>query len=222
MTSAPLDAFIEDLGADLRPVRRLQPPWIRAAAWLSVVAVAAVVLASFADLRDMAHRLGSVPDMWLAVLGSTSTTVLGAIAVFQLSLPDRRAAWALLPLPGLALWIAGTGMGCLRAWTIPGAEVATLVEARTCFTFIVSLSIPLSILMVLMIRRACPLRPNLTAATGGLAVAAGSATLLNFFHPYDAGATDIAVHVVAITLVVGANRLFGGWLLAPPVFRRDL
>lgn len=220
--SMPLDALINDLGADLRPVRRLRPPLVRAAGWLSVVIGIAIVLASFADLSGMVHRLRSVPDIWLAVLGSTTTMVLGAIAVFQLSLPDRRAAWAFLPLPGLALWIAGTGMGCLRAWTIPGTDVATLVEARTCFTFIVSLSIPLSALMVLMVRRACPLRPNLTAATGGLAVAAGSATLLNFFHPYDAGATDIAVHVVAITLVVGANRLFGGWLLAPPVFRRKV
>lgn len=220
--SVLVDSLILDLGADLRPVRRLRPPLVRAAGWLSVVVVAAIVLASFADLGAMADRLSSVPDIWLAVLGSTSTTVLSAIAVFQLSLPDRHASWALLPLPGLALWIAGTGMGCLRAWTIPGTEVATLVEARTCFTFIVSLSLPLSVLMILMIRRACPLRPNLTAATGGLAVAAGSATLLNFFHPYDAGATDIAVHVVAITLVVGANRLFGGWLLAPPVFRRDV
>ena len=161
------------------------------------------------------HRL-------LAVLGSTATTVLAAVAVCELSLPDRRATWAMLPLPGLVLWIAGTGMGCLRAWTITGVGVATMTEARTCFMFIVSLSIPLSAIMILMIRRACPLRPDLTAATGGLAVGAGSATLLNFFHPYDAGATDIAVHFVAIGLVVGANRLLGGWLLAPRIFRRRL
>lgn len=211
--SAHLDDLIGALSADLRPVRRLHPPLVRAAVWLGVVALTALVLAWFADLPAIAYRLHAVPDMWLAVLGSTVTTVLGAIAAFELSFPDRKLTWALLPLPGLFLWIAATGMGCLRAWVIPDMHSATMLEARTCFTFIATISIPLSIVMVLMIARACPLRPNLTAAIGGLSVAAAAATLLNFFHPYDAGATDIAVHVVAIALVIGLNRLFGGRLL---------
>ena len=218
--TARLDTLIADLGADLRPVRRLRPPFWRACGWLAVVTATAFILGCFADLASIAHRLRHVPDMWLAVLGSTLTTVLGAIAAFELSLPDRKSAWAFLPLPGLALWIAATGMGCFRAWLVPDTHAASLGEARECFTFIVSLSLPLSVLMILMIRRACPLRPNLTAMTGGLAVAAAAATLLNFFHPYDAGATDITVHVLAIALVIGLNRLFGGRLLDPESARK--
>ncbi len=216
-----INDLIDDLGAELRPVRRLRPPLLRAGGWLAAVLATGLVLASQADLPAIADRLRFVPDMWLAVLGSTMTTVLAAVAAFELSLPDRKPTWALLPIPGLVLWIAATGMGCLRAWVIPGVETATMVEARTCFTFIVSLSIPLSIVMIVMIRRGCPLRPNLTAATGGVAVAAAAATLLNFFHPYDAGATDIAVHIAAIALVVGLNRLLGGRLLTAPAFRKS-
>lgn len=219
--SARFDDLIGALGADLRPVRRLPPPLVHAAAWLGLVAATALVLASFADLPGIAHRLQSVPDMWLAVLGSTLTTILGAVAAFELSFPDRKPAWALLPVPGLILWIAGTGMGCLRSWVIPDMHPASIFEARVCFAFIVTLSLPLSIVMVLMIRRACPLRPNLTLVTGALAVAAAAATLLNFFHPYDVGATDIAVHIAAITLVIVLNRFLGGRLLRsdfrPPV-----
>lgn len=218
----PLDSLIADLGADLRPVRRLRSPWVRAAAWLGGVACLALVLAWFADLPAIAHRLRAVPDMWLAVLGSTLSTILGAVAVFQLSLPDRRPAWALLPLPGLAIWIAGTGMGCLRGWAIPAMHAASMRETGDCFTFIVALSIPLSIALVLMVRRAFPLRPNLTAATGGLAVASAAATLLNFFHPYDAGATDIAVHIAAIAIVIGLNRLLGGRLLQSKIRRIEV
>ena len=92
---------------------------------------------------------------------------------------------------------------------------ASLAEAKTCFTFIVALSVPLSIVTIFMVRRAFPMRPNLTAATGGVAVAAAAATLLNFFHPYDVGAIDLAVHVVAIGLVILANRAVGGRLLTP-------
>jgi hypothetical protein len=157
--------------------------------------------------------------MWLAVLGSTLTTILGAVAAFELSLPDRKPSWALLPVPGLLLWVAATGLGCLRTWVIPDMHPASMEEAHTCFMFIVSLSIPLSIIMILMIRRACPLRPNLAAAIGGLTVAAAAATLLNFFHPYDAGATDIAAHCAAVALVIAINRIVGGRLLTRRGFR---
>lgn len=172
------------------------------------------MLACFANLSAIARRLDFVPDMWMAVLGSTLTAILGAVSTFQLSMPDRRPAWALLPLPGLLLWIAATGMGCLRSWVIPDVHPASLVESRQCFAFIVGLSIPLSVLTVLMIRRACPLWPKLTAVVGGMTVAAATATLLNFFHPYDAGSTDIVMHVLAIGLVIASNRAVGGHLLA--------
>jgi hypothetical protein len=74
----------------------------------------------------------------------------------------------------------------------------------------------LSVLLLAMLRRACPLYPGLTAVVGGLAVAAAS--LLNFFHPYDAAATDLAVHAVAVALVIGANRALGGRIFGSPAF----
>ena len=216
MTDHAMDVTIAGLTDDLRPVGRLPSPWIRALAWLSVVAAMGAAFATFADLPDLAHRLRAVPDMWLAVLGSTATTVLGAVATFHLSLPDRSARWTLFPLPGLALWIAGTGMGCFRSWVIPDMHAASLAEAKDCFAFIVGLSIPLSALTILMVRRGFPLRPDLAAVTAGMTVAAASATLLNFFHPYDAGATDAAVHTVAVCLVIVVNRAFGGRVLSSP------
>ena len=215
MTDAALDAVIADLTGALRPVGRLRSPWVRAGAWLAGVAALAALLACVGDLQGLLHRLRSVPDMWIAVLGSTLATALGAAATFQLSLPDRSPRWALLPLPGLAVWVAGTGMGCARSWVIPDMHAASLFEAKDCFAFIVGLSLPLSILTIAMVRRGFPLRPNLVAATAGLTVAAAAATLLNFFHPYDVGVTDVAVHVVAIGLVIGANRALGGRLLTP-------
>jgi hypothetical protein len=210
-----LDMLIDELGADLRPVRRLSPPVFRALGWLLAVVALALVLASFADLRGIAARLLAEPDMWLSVVGSTSTMILGAVAAFELSVPGRDARWALLPVPALLFWVAVSGLGCLRSQLIDGAEPASFSESQHCFTFIVALSVPLSILMVLMIRRACPLRPNLTAATIGIATAAGAATLLNFFHPFDAGAIDLAVHATAVGLVILANRLLSGRLLSP-------
>lgn len=213
MSRTAVDDLIHDLGADLRPVKRLRSPLVRALGWLGIVAGVGLILAYSANLPAIEQRLQAVPDMWLAVLGSIMTTILGAVAAFELSMPDRKPAWALLPIPGLVLWIGATGLGCLRTASIPDMHTASMAEAHTCFVVIIGLSVPLSIAIVLMVRRAFSLRPNLTAVTCGIAVAAAAATLLNFAHPYDAGATDIAVHIVAIAIVIGLNRIAGGRLL---------
>jgi hypothetical protein len=202
--------LIEDLVADLRPVRRLNAPWFRALGWLAIVLAAAIVLAWFADMTAMKHRLMAVPDMWLAVLGSILTAILAAFATFQLGLPDRSPLWSLLPLPGLALWIGASGMGCARTWLIPGTIDPSIAEGGHCMMVIIALSVPLSVAIFVMLRRGYSLYPSLMGGTAGLAVAAAAATLLNFFHPYDAAITDISVHAVAVTLVVLVNRALAG------------
>lgn len=216
MTTSPHDPLIRDLAADLKPVRRLWRPALRALGWLSVVAAIALGLAVFADVHALWERIVAAPDMWLAMFGSAATAILAAIAAFELSLPDAPRAWAWLPLPGALLWVAASGFGCLRVWFLPDTHVAVLGEARDCLIFIVSLSVPLSVLLYLMLRRACPLQPGLTAAVGGLAVAAAAATLLNFFHPYDVAATDLTVHAIAVALVVVANRALGSRIFTAP------
>ncbi|HJU18005.1 MAG TPA: NrsF family protein [Stellaceae bacterium] len=212
LRSSP-DVLIQALTADLSPVRRLVPPPLRALGWLAAVGGSAAALACFADLGAVARRLAAAPDMWLAVTGSLLTAVLAALAAFQTVVPDRKPAWALLPLPGLLLWASASGLGCLRTWFVPEAQAANLAEARSCLVFILGVSVPLSVLLVAMLRRGYSLRPNLTATTGGLAAAAAAATLLNLFHPYDAAATDLAVHALAVTIVILANRTLSGRVL---------
>jgi hypothetical protein len=208
-SGSPHDRLIQGLTADLKPVRRLPSPAKRALLWLAFVAGIAVLLMPISDLAALEHRLMAVPDMWLAVTGSALTAVLAAFAAFQLSLPDRSRAWAWLPLPAALLWIAASGTGCLRAWLVPDTHAADMGEMRDCLMFIITLSVPLSLLIFAMLRKAYPLQPGLTAGIAGLAVAAAAATLLNLFHPFDASATDLAVHAVAVGLVVMVARSIG-------------
>ena len=221
-TGSANERLISDLAANLAPVRRLRPPSVRALVWLAVVVATATVLALIADLSALGYQLGASPDMWLSVIGSTLTAILSAVAAFQLSLPDARRTWALLPLPAVLLWVVASGVGCLRTWFVPGTHAADLSETRDCLIFIVGLSVPLSALLITMLRRACPLQPELTALIAGLASAAAAATLLNFFHPFDAAATDLAMHVFAVAIVIGANRALSGRLLATNFSRRDV
>jgi hypothetical protein len=210
MTSTSHDQLIHGLAAGLKPVGRLYRPALRAAVWLAVVAAIAVGLAAFADVNAMWQRLAAAPDLWLAGIGSALTAIFAAFAAFELSLPDRSRIWAALPLPAAILWIAASGLGCLRTWLAPQTHVATLGEARDCLIFIVALSVPLSGLLFVMLRRGYPLYLGLTAAVAGLAVAAAAATLLNFFHPYDAAATDLAVHSLTVAIVIAASSALSG------------
>jgi hypothetical protein len=207
------DRLIGGLVADLRPVRRLWPPAAQAVLWLAAVAAMAGILAAVSNPATVATRLAAAPDMWLATLGSFLTTVLAALAAFQLSFPDRKQAWALLPIPTALLWIGASGAGCLRTWLVPGTHVAGMQETGDCLLFILAVSVPLSILLIGMLRRACPLQPGLTTMVAGLAAAAAAATLLNFYHPYDASATDLVVHMAAVALVIVGNRVFAGRIL---------
>ena len=134
------ERLIRDLATDLTPVRRLRSPSMRTFSWLVVVAGTAVILAMIADLSALGHRLAAAPDLWLAVTGSALTAILAAFAAFQLSLPDARRAWALLPLPATLLWIVASGFGCLRVWFGPGTHAADLSEARDCLIFIIGMA----------------------------------------------------------------------------------
>jgi hypothetical protein len=212
------EGLILDLAQELQPVRRLRSPWLRALGWLAVVAILAGGLSAVADLAAFAARLQAM-DMRVAVMGSGLTAILAAIAAFQVSLPDRSWLWALLPVPAAAMWLGASGWGCLQAWVVPDTRIATMDDATHCFMFIVGFSVPLSALLLVMLRRARPLRPGLVAMTGGLASASASASLLWFVHPYDFAATDVLVHLVAVLLVITANGLGGGRLLGTPPSR---
>ncbi|MDR7040059.1 MULTISPECIES: NrsF family protein [Methylobacterium] len=206
------ERLVEDLAGRLAPVRRLGPPGRRAFLWCVAALALGLLVLPFADMSALHVRL-SVPDLRLSAFGAVLTAAAAAVAAFQTSVPGRSRAWAWLPLPALALWLGASGLGCLRAWLAPASGIAGGEEMRGCFVFLMAVSLPLSALLVLMLRRACPLRPNLTAALAGLAAAAGAAALLVPLHPHDATATDLAVHACAVLLVIGLNGLLGGRLL---------
>jgi hypothetical protein len=208
-------ALIDALGAELAPVRRLPPPWRRAAGWLLVVAAIAAILLAHYGVHGMLRRWAGTPDLAWAGIGAALTAVTAAWAAFSLGVPGRSARWAWLPLPAALLWIGASGLGCLRGWIAPDTLVAGPHQAGHCLFFIVSFSVPLSALMIWLLRRACPLRPALTAVLVGLASAAASASLLEICHEFDAAFTDLLMHALAVMLVIGMNTAMSGRLLQP-------
>jgi len=207
------DRLIQALAADLVPMRRLAPPRLRALVWLAFVAAIAIALTMTCDIESMLRRFVAAPDLCIAAAGSMLTAVLAAVAAFQLSLPDRKPFWALLPVPALVLWVSASGIGCLRSWAVADIYPIPVGGTDHCLLFILALSTPLSVFLVLMLRRGCSLHPTLTSVLGGLACASAAASLLNFIHSHDASAPDMLVHAFAVGAVVLGNGLFGGLIL---------
>jgi hypothetical protein len=216
-----ISRLIGDLSADLKPVRRLPPPWLRALVWLGVVLAVALVLVATRTLLPPLGIIGNDPFMLPGAYASLATAVLAAIAAFELSLPDRSDAWIWLPLPALVVWIVLNGLGCLATLAIPGTQT-TPFQFLVCLSLLLAISLPLTAAMIFMVRRARPLRPLRVAILGGLAASGAAATLLILIHPHDSAVLDLAAHAVAVAAIIGLNVLLGGRLLVPAnKFRGD-
>jgi hypothetical protein len=205
--------LIDELTAAARPVRRLRPPALRAALWLiGFVALAAVVVSARHAWSVPAAR--AQPALAAAMVGAALTGAAAVLAAFNLALPDRSRGWLLAPLPGLALWLGASSIGCYHSWLLlgPGQSLA-LGESTHCFLFILGVSVPVSLALYLPLRRALPLYPLSVLLTGALGVAALTAVVLQFFHPFDITVMDLAAHLVAVLVAVGIAALLGGPML---------
>lgn len=201
--------LIASLAANLTPVRRLRPPVTRAACWLLLASLVLALLAISQGIRpDLVQRLQD-PAFAIGMAASLLTGVLAAIAAFLLSLPDRSHLWLLLPAPALALWLLNIGYQCLAQWVSIGPDGVSFGEAARCFATLALTSLPLSLAMLVMLRYAATLRSTTVALTGGLAVAAITATALSLFHVIDATVMILMWNVGTAALFVGLGGAFG-------------
>lgn len=201
--------LIESLAANMKPVRRLRPPVMRAAGWLLLAGLVVALLAVSQGIRpDLAQRLHD-PAFAVGMAGAALTGVLAAVAAFLVSLPDRSRLWLLLPAPAVAIWLSNIGYQCLTQWISMGPNGVSLGETIRCLATLVLTSLPLSLAMMVMLRYAAPLRPTAVTFMGSLSVAAITATALSLFHSADATLMIIMFNIGTAAMFVGLGGLFG-------------
>ncbi len=200
---------IDSLVADAKPVRRLQPPAVRALCWLMFAALMLVLVAVGHGVRpDLMLKLGQ-PVFATSVVAALTTGFLAAMASFIASVPGRSRRWLLLPVPALAAWISTIGYGCLTDWVSIGPDGLSLGETARCFATLAVTGIPLSLAMLFMLRYMARLSPAPVAMMGSLAVAAMTAVALSLFHPIDATILILLWNFGVAALFLAFSGLYG-------------
>ena len=194
------DELIQILAAQLSPVRRMAPPGHRAFVWLAAtLGLMALIILRFARFDMVMQRMG-IMRVALESVGSALTAVTAIVAAFELSVPGHSRRWLWLPVAPLLLWLGASGAGCLQNGL--GLHAPYAGHTPDCFVFIAAVSLPLAIALFWMLRHARPIAPLPVAILGALGVAALSATVLAFFHPFDITWLDLTAHLGAVAVVI--------------------
>ena len=204
------DRLIERLSRDAAPVRPLAAPFVRALAFLGLVLA---LMGGFAALGghvgDTMAKLASLP-FTAELAGALLAGVSAVIAAVTLSIPGRSPNWLYLPLPGLALWLAGGGLECYRQVAELGYAPTSLLASRDCFIFILSAGLPTAAATYVFLRRTLSVDVVRVLALAGLGAALLAAALLQFVHAHGTNPVDFATHVVAVVLLMLAGIAAGG------------
>ena len=200
---------IDSLVADTKAVRRLQPPAVRALCWLLFAALILALAAVGHGVRpDLMLKLRE-PAFATSVVAALVTGALAAMASFIASVPGQSRRWLLLPAPALAVWISTIGYGCLTGWVSIGPEGMSIGEAARCFATLAITGIPMSLVLLIMLRYVARLSPAPVAMMGSLAVAAMTAVALSLFHPIDATVLILFWNFGVAALFLTFSGLYG-------------
>jgi hypothetical protein len=203
------DTLVDRLAQELKPVRRLRPPWIRTMAWclvaLTYVALVVFVVSPRADLMSKAFD-------WRYAIEQTAafaTAIAAATAAFATTIPGHDRRLVFLPMLPLTVWLGTLGQGCLEDWLHFGANGMALTPDWFCFPAIAMVGAIPAIAMAVMLRRGAPLTPHLTTALGGLAAAGLANFGLRLFHDQDASLMVLVWQVGSVAILTAACTLAG-------------
>lgn len=198
------DALIEELSRRAAPVKPVQPVRWRVLSWV-LMALPAGALASLLLQRTATDW--SQPGAQWAMLQAGLAFAIGVLAIssaFTLSIAGRHPLKVRWILALAVVWLATV----LSSIGHPPPSASSLHDTH-CYTFMVTVSVPMMVLAIGYLRRTRTLHPLRCLALSGIGVAALALTLLSFCHPVHLHAEDFMMHLAAIVTIVGATVALG-------------
>jgi hypothetical protein len=208
--------LIATLARDAGPVRPLQRPWTRTAAWsaLSAVHLAVFTLVMSrlgghaATVPEPQVILGQMPALW--------TGVTAAVAAFATVVPgySRRIVW--LPLVGVAYWLGTVGVGAWSEFQLAGQSALVTQADWGCVRAVLMGAAVPAIAMGVMLRRGAPLTPRITTGLGALAAAATGNLGICFFHAHQSTLVTLFWHCGTVLVLAALIATTGTLVLRWP------
>ena len=215
------DQLIDRLVAEARPVRRIASPRHRAAVWIALAVVCAVLGVQYFGLRrDLSSATQSV-GFWLRIALLISIMWLAVTAAFRLAVPGadtriRARWWPLVVLGALVALAAGdvvTGM-------LTGPGMGSSFPSWACARKVAMVGAIPAAWSLLLIQRAAPTEPQWTALLGVLGAAAAGGLTAELACPFHAPLHILVWHALPVLASVGVGLLAGTALLATMRRRR--
>lgn len=211
------EQLIQQLSLRAEPVSALSSPLRRTFIWLSLVGgIVALPISALGFRPDLIEAMAGTAE-GMEWVGSFLTGILAAYAVFQISVPGRSRYWALLPVPAMFLWLSSLGMGCLGDWMAMGpAAFSYQATSWHCSREILSVSLPIGLALLIMIRHAGVVRPAMSALLGAIGAAALSAAGVSLFHNGETAMMMLIWHLGTVAIFSFAcwqfNRKLFSWV----------
>jgi hypothetical protein len=207
--------LIHQLAERPSPVRRLPPPWRRAAIWFAISLPYVALITFFHPMRPELSQLLADRQFIVEQLATLATAATAVTAAFCSVIPGYNRKILLLPLLPLAVWLISLGDGCIRDWIRLGSDGLQLRADWTCLPPAALIGTVPAFAIVIMLRRGAPLYPRTTLALAALAVAALGNLGLRVYHLGDASIMVLVWHfgsVVMLSLIAGLiGKLLLNW-----------
>ena len=209
------DRLIDHLASHGTRVRPLASPLRRTLLWLALAALVLAAIVAVNGPHPGALRALQAPAARLEWIASLLVGVLAAHATFQVSVPGRSSRWAWLPVPALALWLAGMGWGCLQEVARLGPSALGFhAGSAECAQAIALTSLPLILVMLLLVRHAGVVRPAATAALAALSTAALASAGIGLIHAGETMLMVLTFHFGMVAVLSGLSLAFSRRLFA--------
>lgn len=206
--------LIRQLASDARPVRRTPPLVVRIVVWAALAGASLGVVLMYLGIRrelgDAGSRMDFVVESALLLLIALAAAA-GALIV---SVPgaERSPLVRWLPVAALAmyvLWVAGE----LVAAAALGTPTGRVGMGWSCVSKTAGIAAVPAVALLLMVRRAAPLRAAWAGLLAILATVAVGALGANAVCPNDRPVHLLVWHVAPLMFFAAAGAALGRWLL---------
>jgi len=207
------DDLIADLASRATPVRPLPAPGLRALAWLALAIASAAAGVLVFRTRPGLALLVTSQDFLLTAAFALATAGLSAVAAFVLAVPgaERSALVRGLPVAIMGMWTLTAVMTVLEE----SHGLTGVSHWYVCAIRVAAIGLVPGIALVVMLRRAAPLRLEWTGALALAGAAAAGALAIQFICPIADGGHALVGHLGPVLVLAAVGSIAATRLLVP-------